>query len=120
MKGFDAVLEYIYYLLRGQTVFLKQAVCLTLAVGYGNPAFLQTVAYICAEGEEQMACRIRMLSGLNRVPSGLDTCMMFLWAICWLMCCEKHEPNSIYVQLPVDIGRGLFIVYFKYKGTKKR
>ena len=47
-------------------------------------------------------------------------CMMFLWAICWLMCCEKHEPNSIYVQLPVDIGRGLFIVYFKYKGTKKR
>ena len=40
MQFVDAVLEYIYYLLRGQPVFLKQAVCLPLAVGYGNPAFL--------------------------------------------------------------------------------
>lgn len=45
---------------------------------------------------------------------------MFLWVICRLMCCEKHEPNSIYAQLPVDIGRGLLIVYFKYKGTKNK
>ena len=76
MQGLDGVVEYFCGFGQGERVFLEQAVCLALAVGDGEAAFLEPVAYIGTEGHKQSAGGMQALS--QPVECCADLCLTLL------------------------------------------